>query len=100
MTYALVVPEMKDISEVRMLEWHVEPGESIESGVLLAELETHKVIIEIRATQKGVLRSVLCNEGEWRKLGEPLAIFTDETDSPVPAEPGGLPAWDAHFGIG
>jgi len=99
MTYALVVGGTKEAVEVRLLEWHVQPGDAVAPGALIVELETHKVIVEVRAQQHGVLRRIMCNAGEWRKLGDVLAILSDKPDSALPESADGLPAWEASFYI-
>jgi pyruvate/2-oxoglutarate dehydrogenase complex dihydrolipoamide acyltransferase (E2) component len=97
MTYALLVGGTKEAVDVRLLEWHARPGDTLSSGDLIVELETHKVIVEVRAGQRGILRRILCDEGEWRKLGDPLAILSDDADSTIPASADGLAEWDARF---
>ncbi|MGH7715530.1 MAG: lipoyl domain-containing protein [Vulcanimicrobiaceae bacterium] len=99
MTYVLVVGGTKEAVDVRLLEWHAHPGDAVSPGDLIVELETHKVIVEVRAGQHGFLRRALCAEGEWRKLGDPLAILSDAADSAIPASAQGLSEWDARFEI-
>lgn len=99
MTYALVVGGTKEAVDVRLLEWHVQPGGAVAPGDLIVELETHKVIVEVRAHQHGVLRRITCKAGEWRRLGDVLAIFSDEPGSALPESLEGLPIWEARFEI-
>jgi pyruvate/2-oxoglutarate dehydrogenase complex dihydrolipoamide acyltransferase (E2) component len=96
-TYVLVVGGTKEAVDVRLLEWHAKIGDELSLGDLIVELETHKVIVEVRAGQRGFLRSIVCREGEWRTLGEPLAILSDDAGSAIPASAAGLPEWDARF---
>jgi len=98
-TYALVVGGTKEAVDVRLLEWHAQPGDTVAPGDLIVELETHKVIVEVRAQQPGVLRRIVCNAGEWRKLGDVLAILSDEPDSALPQSTEGLPVWEARFDV-
>ena len=84
MTYTLVVPgPLEDVDEVRVLEWHGEPGRRFERGDVIVELETHKAIVEVRAAQTGILRHIVHAEGAWQRLGEPLAILSDDADEPL-----------------
>ena len=86
MIYFLSLPEIiGDATEVRVLEWHGEPDSSFAQGELIVELETHKSIVEVRAGQSGVLRSILCEPGYWAAIGEPLAVFSDAVDDILPA---------------
>jgi pyruvate/2-oxoglutarate dehydrogenase complex dihydrolipoamide acyltransferase (E2) component len=97
MTYALLVGGTTEAVDVRLLEWHTTPGDTLSPGDLIVELETHKVIVEVRAGQRGILRRILCNEGEWRRLGDPLAILSDDAEGAIPASAEGLAEWDARF---
>ncbi len=93
MIYQLTVPAaVPGVEEIRILEWHKEPGAAIAAGELLVELETHKAVIEVRAAQGGVLRQVLAQAGDWRTIGLPVALFTSEPDEALPeAADGALP---------
>jgi pyruvate/2-oxoglutarate dehydrogenase complex dihydrolipoamide acyltransferase (E2) component len=85
MIYQLTVPAaVPGVEEIRILEWHKEPGAAIESGELLVELETHKAIIEVRAGQAGLLRQILAQAGEWRTIGLPVALFSSAPDEVLP----------------
>ena len=98
MVYALLVPgPINDVVDVRVLQWHREEGAGVSPGELIVELETHKVVVEIRAAQRGILRRLLCAAGEWRRMGNPLALLSDEADSPLPETAKGLPEWHAEF---
>ena len=100
MLYKLSVPgPIEDVDDVRVLEWHGAINHAFAQGDLMVELETHKAVIEIRAGQHGVLRAILCREGEWQKLGEPLGILSDTVDESLPATPDGLATWQAIFEI-
>jgi pyruvate/2-oxoglutarate dehydrogenase complex dihydrolipoamide acyltransferase (E2) component len=98
-TYALVVGGTKEAVDVRLLEWHVQPGATVAPGDLIVELETYKVIVEVRAQQGGVLRRIGCKAGEWRKLGDVLGIFSDDAGGALPESSEGLPIWEARFEI-
>jgi pyruvate/2-oxoglutarate dehydrogenase complex dihydrolipoamide acyltransferase (E2) component len=87
MIYSMAIPLVgPDVEEIRLLEWHGEPGRRFAPGDLIVELETHKALVEVRAGQAGVLRRIHAAPGEWAKIGAPLAIFTDDPDEPVPEE--------------
>jgi pyruvate/2-oxoglutarate dehydrogenase complex dihydrolipoamide acyltransferase (E2) component len=98
--YQLTIPgPIEDVDEVRVLEWHGVENHTFEPNDLMVELETHKALIEIRAGQRGILRSILCAHGEWGKIGRPLAILSDAVDEPLPGSDEGLVAWEATFEI-
>jgi pyruvate/2-oxoglutarate dehydrogenase complex dihydrolipoamide acyltransferase (E2) component len=85
MLYKLVLPgPIEDLTELRVLEWHGEPGTQFQADELMVELDTHKAVVEIRASSKTVLRRILVAPGEWQRVGEPLAILSDSADEPLP----------------
>jgi pyruvate/2-oxoglutarate dehydrogenase complex dihydrolipoamide acyltransferase (E2) component len=87
MIYRLTVPPaVPGVEEVRVLEWHREPGAAIETGELIVELETHKAVIEVRAGQPGVLRQILAQSGDWRAIGLPLALLSADANEALPAD--------------
>jgi pyruvate/2-oxoglutarate dehydrogenase complex dihydrolipoamide acyltransferase (E2) component len=101
MIYRLVVPDtIEDMDSVRVLEWHKAPGQPLAAGELLVELETHKALIEVRAAQSAILRTILCAEGEWCPLGGPLALLGDDEAEPLPTEDARYAPWMADFSIG
>jgi pyruvate/2-oxoglutarate dehydrogenase complex dihydrolipoamide acyltransferase (E2) component len=85
MLYKLVLPgPIDDLSEVRVLEWHGSTGARFNPGDLVVELDTHKAVVEMRASSTTVLRSILVAAGEWQQVGAPLAILSDSADEPLP----------------
>ncbi len=87
MIYQLSVPAaVPGVEEIRILEWHGEAGADFESGDLIVELETHKAIVEVRAGQKGTLRAILAEPGDWKAIGLRLALFSDDADEALPAD--------------
>ncbi len=100
MIYKLVVPgPIEDVDEVRVLEWHGAAGRIFEAGDLIVELETHKALVEVRAAQRGILRTVLCAPGEWQKVGLPLAVLSDQASEPIPDSPAALVDLPVEFAI-
>jgi pyruvate/2-oxoglutarate dehydrogenase complex dihydrolipoamide acyltransferase (E2) component len=96
----MVVPgPIEDIDELRVLEWHGEIGHGFAKGALIVELETHKAVVEVRAGQPGILRLVLCAAGSWEKIGNPLAILSDDPTEPLPASLDALTPWLVDFEI-
>jgi pyruvate/2-oxoglutarate dehydrogenase complex dihydrolipoamide acyltransferase (E2) component len=100
MIYLLAVPgPIEEVEEVRVLEWHGPEGHAFAPGELVVELETHKALVEVRAGQPGVLRSIVCMEGAWQDVGKTLAVFSDAPDEPLPASYAGSEAWAVHFEV-
>jgi pyruvate/2-oxoglutarate dehydrogenase complex dihydrolipoamide acyltransferase (E2) component len=86
MIYQMSVPAaVPGVAEIRILEWHGEPGTEFKPGDLIVELETHKAVVEARAGQPGVLREIKAGPGDWREIGLVLALFSDGAEEPLPS---------------
>jgi pyruvate/2-oxoglutarate dehydrogenase complex dihydrolipoamide acyltransferase (E2) component len=100
MIYHLSVPPaVPGVEEIRVLEWHGEPGTAFEPGDLIVELETHKAVIEARAGQRGILRDIKAGPGDWRAIGLTLAVFSDEADEALPEGDSPVPDLAIEFEI-
>jgi pyruvate/2-oxoglutarate dehydrogenase complex dihydrolipoamide acyltransferase (E2) component len=101
MVYRLVVPwPTEDIQELRVLEWHHAIGAAVGAGELLVELESHKSVVEIRPSQRAVLRRILIQPGDWQSVGQPLALLSDAPDEPVPeTSSDGMPSLPIEFAL-
>ncbi|MFI4976871.1 MAG: lipoyl domain-containing protein [Caulobacterales bacterium] len=100
MIYTLTVPgPIEDVEEVRVLEWHARVGHAFAPGDLMVELETYKALIEVRAGQLGLLRAIVCAEGDWQALGQPLALLSDGPDEPLPDTAEGLAMLAVDFEV-
>jgi pyruvate/2-oxoglutarate dehydrogenase complex dihydrolipoamide acyltransferase (E2) component len=100
MIYQLRVPgPIEDVDEIRVLEWHHQPGAAIARDDLIVELETHKAVVEVRAGQESFLREILCAEGEWRRVGDSLALLTDMIEEPIAYEGEALTALAVNFEV-
>jgi pyruvate/2-oxoglutarate dehydrogenase complex dihydrolipoamide acyltransferase (E2) component len=85
MIYRLSVPAaVPGVEEVRILEWHGEPGTVFAPGDLIVELETHKAVVEARAGQPGILREIKSAAGDWCGIGSTLAVLSDTTEEALP----------------
>jgi len=85
MIYRLIVPgTLEDVAEVRILEWHGEPGRQFAAGDMVVEFETHKAVIEVRAEKPAVLRRILTAPGEWKKIGGTIGVLSDLPDEVLP----------------
>ncbi len=98
MIFQVTVPAMaEDVEEIRILEWHGEPGQAFASGELLVEFETYKALVEVRTAQAGVLRRILAPAGEWLRIGEPVALFSEAPDEALPDSADQLAAMAIDF---
>lgn len=90
MTKNIVMPKMGyDMTEGKLLHWIKREGDWVESGEIIAEIETDKVSIEMEAFDSGVLQRILVQEEEIAAVGEPIAILVERGElsaaSPSPS---------------
>ena len=79
---APIFPE--SIADGSVAQWHHQPGDFVTRDMLLVDIETDKVVIEVFAPEDGVLQNILKAEGETVLSEEPIANF----------EPGGAATGD------
>jgi pyruvate dehydrogenase E2 component (dihydrolipoamide acetyltransferase) len=97
--YGLTMPKWGlTMEEGTLVQWMVEEGAQIESGMTLAEIETDKIVNVFEATQAGVLRRKLAEEGDVLPVGALLGVIAEPsiTDAEIEAfvAAGGAPADD------
>lgn len=68
-----VLPE--SVTEATVLAWHKQEGDFVNRDENLVDLETEKVVLEVPATENGVLKKLLKQEGDIVAGEELLAIF-------------------------
>lgn len=86
------VPELAEsITEGTIAQWLKKPGEYVEKGEYIVELETDKVNVEIISEEAGVLQQQLKEEGDTVQVGEVIAIV-DAAGSPSAAPAAEQPA--------
>ncbi len=85
MATTIVMPQMGyDMQEGRVVKWLKKEGEEIARGEDVAEIETDKAVIPVPATEGGVLRKVLVDEGSTVPVGEVIAVM-GAADEELPA---------------
>ena len=83
----IVVPELgESVVEARIAKWLKKPGDRVEVGEALVELETEKIDLEVSAEKSGVLASIARQEGDDVKIGELLAVV-DESGAAATTAP-------------
>jgi pyruvate dehydrogenase E2 component (dihydrolipoyllysine-residue acetyltransferase) len=72
----------------KVLRWLKAPGDRVQKGDPLVEIETDKITTEIEAPESGILRDVTAQEGEVIPVGQTIAVIGEEVGVVV-AAPGG-----------
>jgi pyruvate dehydrogenase E2 component (dihydrolipoamide acetyltransferase) len=92
MPYELKMPDLTtNDSPIRIIRWIIRPGDLVERGQSLMEVETDKATLEVESAVSGRLERCLAAEGEEVAVGQAIALFeSDESSSasaPVPVAP-------------
>ena len=91
MKYNVVAPSVgESITEVSILKWAKQDGQTVKVGDLLLEIESDKATVEIVAEQSGVLRT-LKQPGERIPIGEIIGLI-DDAATATPPPPAGASA--------
>ena len=95
MSIEITMPALSPTMEEGLLaKWHVKEGDTVTSGMVLAEIETDKATMEVEAVDEGVIGRILVAEGtEGVKVNAVIAILLEEgedasaMDKPAAAPP-------------
>jgi 2-oxoglutarate dehydrogenase E2 component (dihydrolipoamide succinyltransferase) len=72
-----ILPE--SINDATVAVWHKKPGDSVALDEVIVEVETDKVVLEVPATEPGVLTEILAQEGETVNEQQVLGLMNDKT---------------------
>ena len=83
MATIIEMPKLSDtMTEGTLVRWLKNPGDTVEVGDELAEIETDKATMSMEAFDDGVLHEVYVQAGEKAPLGSKLALMLDEGEEP------------------
>jgi pyruvate dehydrogenase E2 component (dihydrolipoamide acetyltransferase) len=70
------------MEEGTLAKWLVKEGDTVNSGDLLAEIETDKATMEFEAVDEGTIGKILVEEGsEGVKVNTPIAVLLEDGES-------------------
>jgi len=69
-----------DMTEGKLLTWHVKPGDSVKRGQVVAVVDTSKAAIDVEIWQDGVVQELLVAPGEKVPVGTVLATLREPGD--------------------
>ncbi|WP_100402714.1 2-oxoglutarate dehydrogenase complex dihydrolipoyllysine-residue succinyltransferase [Bacillus sp. FJAT-42315] len=69
------VPELAEsITEGTIAQWLKQPGDQVEKGEFIVELETDKVNVEVISEEAGVITELKAAEGDTVEVGQVIAV--------------------------
>ncbi|WP_136600515.1 dihydrolipoamide acetyltransferase family protein [Salinigranum halophilum] len=63
------------VAEGELVEWHVEPGDTVTEDQVVAEVETDKALVEVPSPYNGTVKELLAEEGEVVPVGNVIITF-------------------------
>ena len=70
------------LTEADIVAWHVKPGEAVEDGQIIVEIETAKAVVELPCPWDGTVARLLAEEGQTVEVGVPIiAVEVGPPDS-------------------
>ena len=76
------MPRLSDtMEEGAIASWHKHPGDRVEIGDVLVEIETDKATMDYEAYEAGTLSQILVSEGDTVSIGTPIATLDNGKDS-------------------
>lgn len=78
------VPELAEsITEGTIAQWLKQPGDHVEKGEYIVELETDKVNLEVISEESGIVKELKAAEGDTVQVGEVIAIVEAGDGAPT-----------------
>src|SRR5438105_15265871 len=77
----VVMPKLSEQMEAgKIIKWLKNEGDRIQSGDILAEVETDKADVEMEAFGSGVLRKILVPAGNKAPVGSLIGVIAEPSD--------------------
>lgn len=109
MIFVFKFPDIGEgIHEGKILEWHVQRGQTVKEGDSLVKVETDKVVADIPSPRTGVIKNLFGKVGQVINVGDVLAELEvegkgDEIEKaqgkPVPSRPHTEAVEEKGFGV-
>ncbi|WP_342628851.1 pyruvate dehydrogenase complex dihydrolipoamide acetyltransferase [Nguyenibacter vanlangensis] len=83
MSVNILMPALSPtMTEGKLARWLKKEGDAIQSGDVIAEIETDKATMEVEAVDEGTLGRILVTEGtEGVKVNDPIAVLVAEGEA-------------------
>jgi pyruvate dehydrogenase E2 component (dihydrolipoamide acetyltransferase) len=75
------------LTEADIVAWHVKPGDAVEDGQIIVEIETAKAVVELPCPWDGTVARLLAEEGQTVEVGVPIIaveVGTSDTAERAP----------------
>lgn len=72
--------------EAKLVKWFVKPGDRVEKGDIIGEIDTEKGLIDVEVFESGEITELVAKEGETIPVGSVMAIINGEEQADVSPE--------------
>src|SRR6266849_1537439 len=84
----VTMPRLSDtMEEGTIASWLKKPGEKVDRGEVIAQIETDKATMDLTAFEAGTLQEILAPEGSTVAIGQPVARIGNGKAAPAEAAP-------------
>ena len=84
MPIEITMPRLSDTMESgTIIKWNVAEGDSVESGAVVADVETDKATMELSSFDDGVVAKILVAEGQPVDVGTVIALLAESGEDPA-----------------
>ncbi|WP_227134107.1 2-oxo acid dehydrogenase subunit E2 [Halorubellus salinus] len=66
------------VAEGELVEWLVEPGDTVEEDQAVAKVETDKALVDVPSPYNGTVKELLAEEGEMVPVGNVIMVYNVE----------------------
>ncbi len=75
----ITMPRLSDTMEQgTVVKWHVNTGDSVSPGDVIADIETDKATMELEAFDEGTVAALAIEEGQTISVGETIVVLAEE----------------------
>lgn len=75
----ITMPRLSDTMEQgTVVKWHVNQGDSVSPGDVIADIETDKATMELEAFDEGTVAALAIDEGQTINVGETIVVLAEE----------------------
>src|ERR1700730_15190237 len=79
------LPDVREgLTEADIVAWHVKPGDPVEDGQIIVEIETAKAVVELPSPWDGTVTRLLAEEGQTFDVG--ASIIAVEVAGQAPTD--------------
>jgi pyruvate dehydrogenase E2 component (dihydrolipoamide acetyltransferase) len=81
MPIEITMPKLSDTMEAgTILHWHVDVGDDVSAGDVLADIETDKATMELQSFDDGTVDQIIVGVGDQVRVGTTIALLVDEDE--------------------